>query len=87
MKEKTEIFGNLVKSFNTEKGGFAARKLTAFALMVCIAWIHYLFVDTNNAIEALIIDLVGVAFFLGLVSFTQILELKNGKKEDGSQSN
>jgi hypothetical protein len=76
------IITNLLNSFTTEKGGFAARKLTAFALMFCIAYIHLKFVNESNAIEALIIDLIGVAFFLGLVSVTQILELKNGKKDE-----
>jgi hypothetical protein len=80
MKQITKAFNWLVSSFDTNTKGAAARKLTAFALMVCIAYIHYKFVDKENAIQALIIDLTGVAFFLGLITVAQIIELKNGDK-------
>lgn len=71
----------LLASFDNVEGGFSARKLTAFALMICIGYIHFKFVDKDNAIEALIIDLVGVGFFLGLITFSQILSLKHGQQE------
>lgn len=73
---------NLLKSFNTEKGGFAARKLTAFALMICIAYIHFKFVDITIAVEVLIIDLSGVMLCLAIVTGEQIIMLKNGTKKD-----
>ena len=76
------IWENLVKSFTTEKGGFAARKLTAFALMVLIAYCHYKYVDNTNVIETIIIDLSGVLLCLGLVTASNIIELKNGSKKD-----
>jgi len=76
-----EIFSNLIKSFTTEKGGFAARKLTAFALMVCIAYIHYKHCSADNAVEFLIIDLCGVLLCLGLVTAGNIIELKNGNSD------
>jgi hypothetical protein len=76
------IWENLVKSFTTEKGGFAARKLTAFALMVLIAYCHIKYVDNTNVIEAIIIDLSGVLLCLGLVTASNIIELKNGSKKD-----
>lgn len=72
------IWTGLVQSFSTAEGGFAARKLTAFALIVMVGYIHARFVDHSNAIEAIIIDLIGAAFFLGLVTFEQILKFKNG---------
>ncbi len=78
---------NLLKSFNTEKGGFAARKLTAFALMICIAYIHFKFVDITIAVEVLIVDLSGVLLCLGLVTASNIIELKNGPKNDNNESN
>jgi len=78
----TEIVDNLIKSFTTEKGGFAARKLTAFALMICIAYIHIKHCTPENAVEFLIIDLAGVLLCLGLVTASNLIELKNGKKEE-----
>lgn len=81
------IVENLLKSFNTEKGGFAARKLTAFALMICIAYIHFKFVDITIAVEVLIVDLSGVLLCLGLVTASNIIELKNGHKNDTNESN
>lgn len=75
-----KIAENLIKSFTTEKGGFAARKLTAFALMVCVAYIHYYLVDSTIAVEVLIIDLAAVLLCLGLVTASNIIELKNGSK-------
>jgi hypothetical protein len=72
----------LLGSFDNVKGsGFSARKLTAFALMLCIAFIHFRFVDKDNAIEALMIDLSGVLLCLGIVTAQNIIELKNGKNE------
>lgn len=82
-----KIIENILKSFNTEKGGYAARKLTAFALMVCIAYIHFKFVDITIAVEVLIVDLSGVLLCLGLVTASHIIELKNGSKTTENESN
>jgi uncharacterized membrane protein YbaN (DUF454 family) len=76
------VIENILKSFNTEKGGFAARKLTAFALMVCVAYIHYYLVDSTIAVEVLIVDLSTVLLCLGLVTASNIIELKNGKNNE-----
>ncbi len=71
----------LLGSFdNIPKQGFSARKLTAFALMVCIAFIHFKYVDKDNAIEAMIIDLSGVLLCLGIVTAQNIIEFKQGGK-------
>lgn len=80
------IAENLIKSFTTEKGGFAARKLTAFAIMVCVAYIHFKYVDITIAVEVLIVDLASVLLCLGLVTASNLIELKNGnkQKEDGN---
>lgn len=73
-----KIINNILASFNNYEKGFSARKLTAFSLMICIAYIHYKFVDTSIAIEALIIDLSGVLISLGIVTAEQVIKLKNG---------
>ena len=80
-----KMINKLLGSFDNVKGqGFSARKLTAFALMLCIAFIHFRFVDINNAIEALMIDLSGVLLCLGIVTAQNIIELKNNKQNEGN---
>lgn len=74
-----KVLKDLWASFNNHEKGASARKLTAFALMVLIAYIHYTQLSITNAVEFLIIDLCGVFLSLGLVTFAQIIELKNGK--------
>ena len=76
-----KIIENLINSLNNTDSGFSARKLTAFSLMVLIAYVHYKYVDLSNAIEAILIDLGGVLLLLGIVTFEQILKFKNGTKE------
>lgn len=80
----------IVGSFTNDKAGASARKLTAFTLVVCyvsafIIYCHCLINSTKWAtdvfIEVLIITLCGAAFFLGLISVTQLIQLKNGKNE------
>jgi hypothetical protein len=76
------MINKLIGSFDNVKGqGFSARKLTAFALMICIAFIHFRFVDINNAIEALMIDLSGVLLCLGIVTAQNIIEFKNNNNQ------
>jgi hypothetical protein len=72
------MIDKLIGSFdNVKNQGFSARKLTAFALMLCIAFIHFRFVDNSNAVEALIIDLSGVLLCLGIVTAQNIIEFRN----------
>ena len=77
-----KIFNDLWASFNNHEQGASARKLTAFALMVMIGYIHKTQLTHDNATEFLVIDLCGVFLSLGLVTFSQIIELKNGKKDE-----
>jgi hypothetical protein len=77
-----KIINNILASFNNYEQGASARKLTAFALMVLIAYSHVKFVDLTNVVEVLIIDLSGVLLCLGLVSFEQIIKLKNGENNE-----
>lgn len=73
-----KIIENLINSLNNTDSGFSARKLTAFSLMILIAYVHYKYVDLSNAIEAILIDLGGVLLLLGIITFEQILKFKNG---------
>lgn len=72
------FINKIILSFENSKDGFSARKLTAFILILCICYIHFKFVDLQNAVEVLIIDLCGVLIALGIVTAQNIIELKNG---------
>jgi hypothetical protein len=75
------IIDNLIGSFDTVKeNGFSARKLSAFALMICIAYVHFKWVNHENVAEVLIIDLCGVLILLGLVTAQNVLDYKNSEK-------
>ena len=75
------IIDNLIGSFDTVKeNGFSARKLSAFALMICVAFVHFKWVNHENVAEVLIIDLCGVLILLGLVTAQNVLDYKNSEK-------
>jgi hypothetical protein len=76
-----EILTKLANSFDNTNDGFSARKLTAFTLVVCICWLHYKFVTPDNAVEYLIIDLLGVLILLGIITIEQVIKLKNGNTQ------
>ena len=78
------FIANILNSFKNDKDGFSARKLTAFALMGCIMYIHKYYVTAENATEVLIIDLCGVLIALGIVTAQNIIELRNGKNSNNS---
>lgn len=80
------LFNRLINSFDNENAGFSARKLTAFALVLCIYYIHYKYVNESIAIEALIIDLCGVLIALGIVTAEQVIKLKNGGNNENNES-
>ena len=77
-----KIIENLINSLNNSDSGFSARKLTAFSLMILIAYVHYKYVDLSNAIEAILIDLGGVLLLLGSVTFEQIIRFREGSPKE-----
>ena len=77
-----KIIENLINSLNNTDSGYSARKLTAFSLMILIAYVHYKYVDLSNAIEAILIDLGGVLLLLGIVTFEQIIRFREGSPKE-----
>jgi hypothetical protein len=73
-----KIFDYIGASFDNSKEGASARKLTAFALMICVAYLHYKFVDITTSVSFLIVDLCGVFMLLGIITAEQVIKLKNG---------
>lgn len=82
-------FKNFSDSLKNTDGGWSGRKLTAFALTLCVVAMHvayyrYALMLGNFSLftEVLIIDLVGIGFFLGLVTVANIIELRTGRKSE-----
>lgn len=84
MKEKN-FFQKLLLTFDNSKDGHSARKWTSFTITLCVVVGHFIYYkhcfikeDFSIFAEVLIIDYVAVGFFLGLITFQNIIELKNG---------
>jgi len=88
------MFQKLFRSFdNVTKNALSARKLTAFSVILCVLYGHYIYYNyciLNNDFKMydiiLIIDYCAVAFFLGLITAEQIIKLKNDKNEDETKN-
>lgn len=83
-----KILSDIWGSFNNKEEGVSARKLTAFWIIVIhtIGNVRYIYHSTheqflNLFIEWCIVNLCAIAFFLGLVTFDQIIKFRTGKPE------
>lgn len=76
MKDLLKYLGLL-----NEKGEPSGHKYTSFAATVMIAYVHYKGLNSDTATMFLIVDWLMVMLLLGRVTFSQILELKNGQKK------
>lgn len=72
----------LIGSFTNVRGDkFSARKLTAFAFVVMIAYVHKFALTADNAHYFLLADMSGALLCLGLVTAANLIEFKNGKQD------
>jgi hypothetical protein len=76
---KMKIIQNIINSFSNSKEGFSARKMTAFAFVLLAAWLHYKWVDHDNAVQALIVDCSVILICLGIITAQNIIQFKHGK--------
>ena len=70
----------ILESFSNEPGGASARKLTAFAFMLCVAWVHLKWVNHENSIAALVIDVSAALLSLSIVTAENLIRLRLGGK-------
>lgn len=80
-----DFFKRLVNSLDNVSHGFSARKLTAFAIMASVLIGHAIYYkhcftkeDFSIYTTVLAIDYIAAGFFLGIITFEQILKYKNG---------
>lgn len=81
MKVK-EVISNLLKSFTTDSGGFSARKLSAFAGVLTAIYVTLVLLPKTEQINALYAWLCFALLCLGIVTFEQIIRLKEGNKDE-----
>jgi len=67
----------LAGSFEAGLHGASARKLTAFSCVAFAAYVHR-YCTPDSAVQFLIVDLCCALIALGIVTFEQIIKLKNG---------
>ena len=67
---------DLVSSFNTRPEGFSARKLTAFAILTMIIYLHFKFVTASNVVSVIEIDMIFIAILFGIVTVDQLLRFR-----------
>jgi hypothetical protein len=68
----------ILASFENSPGGFSARKLTAFALILFAAYTHRTHMTDENSFAFLCVDVAGALISLGIITMQEIIKLKNG---------
>lgn len=81
-QELKQFIIGFLHTFTNNRKGNSARKTTAFALMVCVGWIHFRYLSIETATTILLIDLSFIALLLGIVTAQNLLELKFGKDKE-----
>lgn len=74
-----EIINNILLSFKANKEGFAARKLSAFVSVAIGIILSLKYTDTSILIYVLSIWLLFALLLMGIVTFQEIIQLKNGE--------
>lgn len=80
-----DFIKRLVNSLDNISHGFSARKLTALSIMASVLIGHGIYYkhcftkeDFSIYTTVLAIDYIAAGFFLGIITFEQILKYKNG---------
>lgn len=80
------IFTSILGSFDNHSKGFSARKLTAFAFMMLIYYIHKYYLTIENSEYFLLVDCIMLLLLLSIITAEQVISFKNGqnmsKKEE-----
>ena len=61
-------------SFKDDKGGLGARRLTTFAFMVCVVYLHRKYSDKAPT-EFLIIDCIMILLLLAILTTEKLIEI------------
>ena len=78
------FINKLISSLDTHTKGFSARKLTAFAVMLCVIAAHVKWLSLGDFAmlgEILLIDYAFVAALLGMTTYQSIKSSQGNDKE------
>ena len=78
------FINKLISSLDTHTRGFSARKLTAFAVMLCVIAAHVKWLSLGDFAmlgEILLIDYAFVAALLGMTTYQSIKSSQGNDKE------
>jgi hypothetical protein len=73
---------DLTNSLKTDKGGFSFRKIMSGFVILMAIWLHYQFASIETVVSILVVDYTFIALLIGLVTASQIIELKKGEKSE-----
>jgi hypothetical protein len=89
-----KFWEKILASFDNGKIGFSSKKLSAFAVMLCVlvahgAWLKNAFQSNNFNLlaEILIIDYGAISVFLGLTTYEKIKKNGNDDKKNDVADN
>lgn len=84
-----DFFKRLVNSLDNISHGFSARKLTALSIMISVLIGHAVYYkhcftkeDFSIYTTVLAIDYIAAGFFLGIITFQQVINFKNGNSTE-----
>ena len=81
-----KVIEKILSSFDTEKVGYSGRKLTAFYSMIAATYLTYL-IPATERLYALVFWQLLALLCLGIVTFEQIIKLKNdGQNNNGTNT-
>lgn len=83
MEKLREILNNLLDSFKTNSGGYSARKISAFAIIVMVISLHIKWFNSDKweyVGEILALDFAFVSVALGMTTY-EAIKKNNTPKE------
>ncbi len=76
------LFNRIILSFENSKDGFSGRKLSAFAGVMMAVAVTLFYLAEKDMLSALYAWLLFALICLGIVTIGNLIELKNGKKDE-----
>jgi len=76
------LFNEIVLSFKNSKEGFSGRKLSAFTGVMMAIAVTLFYLEKKDMLSALYAWLLFALICLGIVTIGNLIELKNGKKDE-----
>jgi hypothetical protein len=76
------LFSKVMLSFENSKEGFSGRKLSAFTGVMMAVAVTLFYLAEKDMLSALYAWLLFALICLGIVTIGNLIELKNGKKDE-----